>query len=1188
MTSASFFRHALFAAIAALALARCGGDGTGPGGSQPRPAALAFVSGSNQAGTVAEPLGQPLVVRVTSDAGAGASGVVVSWALTGGGGSLSASTSTTDANGRASVTWTLGTVAGTNNNTATASVTGLAGSPVTFTASATPGPPSQLVIASGNGQVGAVGQSLPQPLVVAVRDQYANGVKDVAVTWTVTSGGGDVSSTSVATDATGNASIMWTLGTAAGTEKDTVAASVSGLTGSPATFTASSTPGPAAQLVEISGDGQSAQVAQAVPQPLVVAVRDQYGNAVSGAPVEWGAVTGGGSVSASQVSSGTDGRSSVTWTLGTIAGSHTSRATLPDVSGSPVTFIATATPGPASQLTIAGGNDQTAPAATTLPLPLSASVTDAYGNGVPDIEVTWSLLSGDGTLSTAASQTGSDGGAATQWTLGRFAGTQTASASAGTLQGSPLTFTATATPNATVSGVVTLANAFLVARPSRKATVADASAVRPMGGGKAGGSPRAFAGRPMLASAVARPRVPEYRRDEVIVTFRASSLRAPPIGSRALAATGTARAVGGTIRARLEASGARSRFEIAGVSPVILAARIRVSHPAQLDDVAAHIRRDPAVASVERNPVVRLERSPAGPGTLSTSANDPLYPWQAWHYGMIDLPEAWGITTGSPGVLVAVVDDGIRFDHPAIAANLTTDGYDFVSNVAVDHCTLGPIGNGGDGDGYDPDPTQPASYDRDPVLGCLSALSSSGNHGLHVAGTVGAVGNDGVGVTGVSWSVRIRPVRVLGVGGSGTNYDIAQGILYAAGLPADDGAGGTVQPTAGAKIVNLSVAGPTPSLDLENAVIAATNAGALLIAAAANDATADPRYPAAYPQAMSVSAVGPDGVLASYSSYGSTVDITAPGGDILDGDATFGIMSTAWNFATNTPIYDASVWNGTSMAAPHVSGVAALLLAQSPGLTNSDLRSRLVSYAVDIGAPGLDDLYGAGLVNARNSLTQSFAPPRALYVRLFDAVTGAVVRTLAAAPDGSYAFTALDDGGYRAFAGQDQNGDQQIGVPGRGWGAYGGSATPTTIAVAGAGTYPASFSIGLPAELEPNGSFGAADELPVGGYLYGTIAAPLGSGTPDGDVSLVRVPIGGQYTFETSAWDGACAFGLEEDTYLELYDAGGTLITTNDDIAAGADNYCSRITASLSAGTYHVVVWGYLGTRYRVQARSGP
>src|SRR2546428_473859 len=215
---------------------------------------------------------------------------------------------------------------------------------------------------------------------------------------------------------------------------------------------------------------------------------------------------------------------------------------------------------------------------------------------------------------------------------------------------------------------------------------------------------------------------------------------------------------------------------------------------------------------------------------------------------------------------VAVVDDGIRFDHPAIAANLTPDGYDFVSAAdSVPLCSGGMISNAADGDGPDPDPTIPASYSLDSTGTCF-APDELGAHGLHVAGTIGAVGNDGIGVTGVNWSVRIRPVRALGVAGFGTLYDVAQAILYAAGLPADDGAGGTVQATTGARIINLSLGGYFNDPTLHSAIISAANTGALIVAAAGNDATSAPHYPSAYPEVLGVAAVGPDGAPTVYSN----------------------------------------------------------------------------------------------------------------------------------------------------------------------------------------------------------------------------------------------------------------------------------------------------------------------------------
>ena len=832
------------------------------------------------------------------------------------------------------------------------------------------------------------------------------------------------------------------------------------------------------------------------------------------------------------------------------------------------------------------GNNQTGPAGQALAQPLLVQVTTASGAGVAGVSVTFAVTVGGGSLSAASTSTNSQGQGSVVWTLGREPVSQTASATAAGLTGSPVTFSATATPNATISGTITLATGFLA--PPRLKAVAVGGLVLAPPVHLTTVRDRNHLAQPARRSSVASLQ-PTYTLDELIVTFRPEPLSAPPIGSRAMASAMTASTLSVAIRSRLSAVATSSGLEVTGVSPAILTARVRVPDPTRLNAVAALLRNDPAVATVERNPMAYVDaRGVTTRSALATTLpNNFYYPWQAWHYGLIDLPAAWDIVRGSASVLVAVLDKGIRFDHPAVAGNLSSDGYDFVSRYAESLCGGGTIDNAGDGNGYDTDPTQPADYDFDPDMGCASGPNSDGGHGLHVAGTIGAVGNDGVGVSGVNWTVRIRPVRVLGIVGAGSAYDIAQGILYAAGLPADNGASGTAQASSGARIINMSFSGRGSFTAESLAVVAASNTGALLIASAGNDASPAPNYPAAYSQVLAVSAVGPDGTLASYSNYASASGIAAPGGD-----TTFGVVSTWWNFAGSAPEYAAI--SGTSMAAPHVSGVAALLLAQNPSLTATQLRSRLTTYAVDAGAPGLDNLYGAGILNARNSLTQSFAPPHQLYARLYNASTGAIVQTVPVAGNGSYTFTGLPDGGYYVFAGEDENGDQQIGVPdvgrvARRWGAFGGTVTPSTTTVAGAGTYPASFSIGLPTEVELNNTTANADALVVGGYVFGTISSP----STDADTYRVLIPQGGQYTFETSGWIGACGFALEEDTVLGLYDANAHLIASSNDIDGANLNFCSRITATLSPGTYYVAVTGlppgpyFTGGRYRLQARSG-
>ena len=186
------------------------------------------------------------------------------------------------------------------------------------------------------------------------------------------------------------------------------------------------------------------------------------------------------------------------------------------------------------------------------------------------------------------------------------------------------------------------------------------------------------------------------------------------------------------------------------------------------------------------------------------------------------------------------------------------------------------------------------------------------------------------------------------------------------------------------------------------------------------------------------------------------------------------------------------------------------------------------------------------------------------------------------AADGSYAFTGLGDGSYTVFGGTDENGDGLIGVPGRRWGALGGSATPSPVTVDGAATYPATFAVALPTELEPNDVPAHANTLVIEGYVTGTIVT-----VSDIDVFRLQIPQSGTYTVETSGVNGACGFALEENTRLTLSDSSGTVLATNDDVDAAALNLCSRITATFAPGLYQVAVQGTRAKRYRLAARSG-
>lgn len=332
--------------------------------------------------------------------------------------------------------------------------------------------------------------------------------------------------------------------------------------------------------------------------------------------------------------------------------------------------------------------------------------------------------------------------------------------------------------------------------------------------------------------------------------------------------------------------------------------------------------------------------------------DDPYYAFQ-WHYRMLHLPEAWDLETGNPSVIVAVIDTG-RTEHPDLAGR-QSGGYDMISSSYMAR----------DGDGYDPDPTDVGDLGRGGVY--------SSWHGTHVAGTIGAATNNGRGVAGVAWDVTIMHVRALGLGG-GTVGDIANAVLYAAGLP---NASGTL-PAQRANVINMSLGGGGYSQTMADACKAAWDAGVVIFAAAGNNGNTLPSYPAAYPDVISVMAVDAAGNRTSYSNYGSGVELAAPGGD-LSVDRTAdgypdGVLSTLWD-DTQTPkqpIY--AFYQGTSMASPHAAGVAALMLSADPTLTPSAIRFFLQSTATDLGPTGRDDVYGYGLVNAYRALVAVLPP----------------------------------------------------------------------------------------------------------------------------------------------------------------------------------------------------------------------
>lgn len=339
----------------------------------------------------------------------------------------------------------------------------------------------------------------------------------------------------------------------------------------------------------------------------------------------------------------------------------------------------------------------------------------------------------------------------------------------------------------------------------------------------------------------------------------------------------------------------------------------------------------------------------------STIPND-LYYSRQWDFPMISLPAAWDVTTGLNSI-VAVIDTGVLLDHPDLQGQLLP-GFDFISNP----------NNANDGDGIDANPNDPGD----------NPGGSHSFHGTHVSGTIAAASNNAQGVAGIAWNAKVMPLRALGVYG-GTDYDISQAVRYASGLSNDSGS----VPLRRADVINLSLGGAGSSFSAQLNFNEARAAGVIVVAAAGNEASSAPSYPAAYDGVISVSAVDTLKHLAPYSNYGSTVDITAPGGDTSvdrNGDGFLdGILSTlaSGDASKGTLTFNYTLYQGTSMATPHVAGVAALMKAVKQNLTPADFDSLLSSGNItdDIGSSGRDDQFGYGLINAQKAVKAAGGTP---------------------------------------------------------------------------------------------------------------------------------------------------------------------------------------------------------------------
>ncbi len=313
----------------------------------------------------------------------------------------------------------------------------------------------------------------------------------------------------------------------------------------------------------------------------------------------------------------------------------------------------------------------------------------------------------------------------------------------------------------------------------------------------------------------------------------------------------------------------------------------------------------------------------------------------------INAAAAWNITSGSSSVVVAVLDTGIRTDHPDFASKFLP-GYDFISSTTVS----------ADGDGLDADPADPGDFTTAGQCGTGSVAESSSWHGTQTAGLIGAATNNGTGMAGVGYNVMLLPVRVLGKCG-GYDSDIVAGMLWAGGLSNSPN-----QNPYPAKVINLSLGARPPCSKLyQDAVNQLTAAGVVVVAAAGNDGLAV-GSPANCAGAIAVAGVRHAGTKVGYSDLGPEVSIAAPAGNCVNSSGTclFPLLTTS-NKGTSTPVAtsaggavytdgDTDPSLGTSFSAPLVAGTIGLMLSANPALTPAQVLSFLKSSARPFPATG--------------------------------------------------------------------------------------------------------------------------------------------------------------------------------------------------------------------------------------------
>lgn len=373
--------------------------------------------------------------------------------------------------------------------------------------------------------------------------------------------------------------------------------------------------------------------------------------------------------------------------------------------------------------------------------------------------------------------------------------------------------------------------------------------------------------------------------------------------------------------------------------------------PEQVEQFTAILEQLEYITSVEPE----LTFTPLDGGNSAANAPDDAYFSYQWnltsqYYG-ISATEAWSTSTGE-GVTVAVIDSGILPDHPDLQGQVL-EGYDFISDASA----------GGDGDGRDADPTDMGDGVAPDECGTGNEGSFSSWHGSHVAGIIAANANDGTGIAGVAPGAKILPVRVLGrCGGYAT--DAIDAVTWASGGHVN----GIPDNPNPAQVINMSLGGSgTCPAYYQEAIDAAVARGTIIVVAAGNeDQDAARVSPASCNNVITVGATSSNGARTYYSNYGSTVEVSAPGGDI---DAEAGILSLFNKGETTATENSYAFMEGTSQAAPHVAATVAMLKAMRPELTHEEALTILQQTSTSLTSCDRDAC-GSGIINAAAAVAQ--------------------------------------------------------------------------------------------------------------------------------------------------------------------------------------------------------------------------